>query len=84
MKRIESNLVGRKFRQFGAVKSFFHRMRFAVPAKRRRFNTMQVVDEGTTASFSTVLAFGVLDIFGPLLALSQDCLLFFVGLRALA
>jgi hypothetical protein len=36
------------------------------------------------ASFSTVLATGVLEKCGPLLALSWNHLLFFVGLRALA
>jgi len=84
MNRIELNAVGREFGHLGARKAFFHRGRTVTLAKRRRFSRIQVVGEGTTASFSTVLAFGVLDILGPLLALSRDCLLFFVGLRALA
>jgi hypothetical protein len=52
--------------------------------KRRLINTVRVAGEGTEASFSTVLATRVLEIFGSLLALSRNCLLFFVGLRALA
>ena len=42
----------------------------AATANHRRFNEMQVVGEGTKASFSTTLAFGVLEFLDPLLALS--------------
>jgi hypothetical protein len=60
-------------REFGSTKASrvdFHRRLSAAAANHRRFNGMQVVGEGTTASFSTTLAFGVLEFLGPLLALS--------------
>jgi hypothetical protein len=65
-------------------KALFHKRELSFLSKSIIFSKVQVVGEGTEASFSTVLAFGVLEILAPLLALSRNCLLFFVGLRALA
>jgi hypothetical protein len=55
---------------FAAVQQLFHKRGGTAPVKRRPFNELRVVPEGTEASFSTVLAFGVLEIFGSPLALS--------------
>ncbi len=52
--------------------------------KRRFISWIRVAGEGTKASFSTALATRVLEKFGSPLALPWNCLLFFVGLRALA
>jgi len=83
-KSIELGPGGAELSDFEACLVVFHSRRRPPSVKRRRFSGIRVAHEGTGASFSTVLAFGVLEILGSLLALSRDCLLFFVGLRALA
>jgi hypothetical protein len=55
---------------FGATLGVFHSRQRTLSAKWLRFNVIRVAREGTRASFSTVLAFGVLEIFGSPLALS--------------
>jgi hypothetical protein len=61
---------GRELGDSEAVRGVFHSCRGKAPAKGCRFSRIRVDPEGTEASFSTVLAFGVLEILGSLLALS--------------
>jgi hypothetical protein len=66
------------------VERLFHSALMGTFAKYRSFNRIWVVREGTAVSFSTVLAPRVLEKLGSLLALCRNCLLFLLGLRALA
>jgi hypothetical protein len=82
--RILSNEVEAKFFRLAARQRHFHSGQTGDDAKYSIFSRMRVGGEGTTGSFSTVLATRVLENSASPLALSQNHLLFFVGLRALA
>ena len=83
-KRIESLAVGVDSGADAVSAGVSHSVRTPDLDNRFFFSAIRVAGEGTRASFSTVLATRVLEIFGSLLALLRNCLLFFVGLRALA